>query len=320
MSAVVWTAPYVPPAPPVVGRVESPFRKLTMSWQGGDGRLWPLNDYRTGVFLQPGVEGMHLPEFEDYVQGFAGLDGQEYDGGVAKPRNVGWTLFVYSDESSQGWLEMEAAWWQSFKPRGSYGTWTVQAPDGTSRSLSCRLTSDGGFAHEKDPAMRGWAAYPVTMMADDPWWYGEPLRKTWAAALPRMMFGGGELGVDPMQFPPLYFSLANTFTSAKFTNPGDEPTWPTWRIVGPVSSLSITVDGGTITVPPVAAGHTLVVNTDPSDPSAYDGATEVSGLVDPWDPRPFPPGRTIPVTLDIAYDVGASITVEARTKYWRAFG
>ena len=317
MSAVVWAAPYLPPSPPVA---VNPFPGLTLTWTGANGDEFNLANQGCGIVLVgDSVEGMHLPEFEDYVQEFAGLDGQDYDGGVAKPRHVEWTMLIFCDASSDGWLANEKRWWASFKPRGSYGTWAVADQNGGTRRLKCRLTSDGGYAHQNDPARFGWAAYPITLIADDPWWYGEPIVGSWTPPEPKMLFGGGTLGVDPMRFPPLYHSSANTFSSATITNPGDEPTWAKWTVSGPIDSATFTVDGGSIGLPAVAAGETLVVNTDPADPTAFLDDVDVSGLVEPWDPRPFPPGETVPVTLDVDYDEGASVQVEAPTKYWRAF-
>lgn len=320
MSVVVFAAPYVPPLPPV-----NPFPGMSMLWTGSSGDAWDLNDPGSGVMLVgDSVEGMHLPEFADYVQEFAGLDGQDYDGGVAKARNVEWTVFVWSDNDSVEWVERERAWWSSFKPRGSRGTWSVALPTGERRTLRCRLTSDGGYAHINDPSRFGWAAYPITLIADDPWWYGEPITDSWGAPDTRLFFGGGDPDTDtgtPAEVgPPFFVSTSASFEEATATNVGDEPTWPKWTIKGPVTAATITVDGGSIGVPAVAAGHTLVINTDPADPTAFDGSTDKSGLIDPWDPRPIPPGETVPITIGIEYTAGASVSLFAPTRYWRAFG
>jgi hypothetical protein len=78
MSLLVFASPYTPPPPPV-----SPVAGLAMTWTGVDGHTWNLNDPDGGVcLLLDAVEGLHLPEFADYVQEFDGIDGQEYSGGA----------------------------------------------------------------------------------------------------------------------------------------------------------------------------------------------------------------------------------------------
>jgi hypothetical protein len=317
MSLLVFASPYTPPPPPV-----SPVAGLAMTWTGADGRAWNLNDPDGGVcLLLEAVEGMHLPEFADYVQEFDGIDGQEYSGGVARARQVEWPIFVFSDASSAEWLAIEQAWWGSFKPRGSVGVWTVTGPSGESRHLNCRLTSDGGYAHSMDPSAVGWAQYPVTLVADDPWWHGGPIQGgPWTPAAPVLFFGGGDPATGVQLAPPFGITPSNTFANATMFNPGDEPTYLEWTLNGPITAATITVDGGSIGIPAITAGQTLVVNTSPDNPTAFLNGTEVSGLINPWDPRPLPPQTDVAVDLAVTFGTGASITATAPTNYWRAFG
>jgi hypothetical protein len=272
------------------------------------------------ALLLDAVEGMHLPEWLDYTQEFDGIDGQEYFGGVARARHVEWPIFLFSDLSSADWLAIERAWWQSFKPRGAVGTWTVTTPAGESRSLRCRLTSDGGFAHSMDPSAAGWTQYQISLIADDPWWYGQPITGLWQAPDPVLFFGGGPSPGGTELAPPFGISPSNTFDTATLYNPGDESTWLTWTLNGPITSATITVAGGEIGIPAVASGETLVVNTSPDNPTAFLDGVDVSGTIVPWDPRPLPPQSEVPVTLAVTFGTGATVSASAPTKYWRAFG
>lgn len=295
---------------------------LLVTWTGADGHIWDLNDAGSGVILVGDVEGMHTPEFLDYVQEFDGIDGQEYSGGKARPRVVDWNIFLFSDTSSAEWLAIEKAWWGSFKPRGSYGTWSVSTPAGETRTLKCRMTSDGGYAHSMDPSKVGWAQYPVALVADDPWWHGEPITGHWEAPHPMLFFGGGD-PADPgaVELAPEFgITPSNSFETATLLNPGDEATYLTWTFTGPITEATVTVAGGSFGIPAVPAGQTLIVNTSPDNPTAFLNGTEVSGQIEPWDPRPLPPNTEVPVTINITYSPGATVDVEGPTNYWRAFG
>jgi hypothetical protein len=316
MSVLVFAAPYAPPSPPVPPTNTG----LSLTWTGANGTAWDLNDPDGGVVLVGDVEGMHTPEWVDYTQEFDGIDGQEYFGGVAKARAVEWPLFVFSDTSSADWLDVERAWWGSFKPRGSVGTWTVSSPAGESRSLKCRLTSDGGYAHSFDPSKAAWALYQVSLIADDPWWYGTPITGVWTAPAPILFFGGGAVPGGTQLAPPFGITQSNTFDTATLYNPGDEPTFPTWTLNGPITSATITVAGGSLVIPAVASGSTMIVNTSPDNPTALLNGVDVSGTITTWDPRPLPPQASVSVSMTVTSGVGASISVSAPTKYWRAFG
>ena len=96
--------------------------------------------------------------------------------------------------------------------------------------------------------------------------------------------------------------------SAELTNPGDVDVWPIWQATadgGPIT-LSISAAGGTIGIPPLASGQTVLVDTDPISGGADRGVLVGDVLTSPvaidaqlgvYQPRRVPAGATIPVGL-----------------------
>lgn len=282
MSALVYAAaPPQPPPPPV-----SPWVGYVMTWTGADGSVWALDGSQGVLLLQDGLVGLHTPQTDRYTSTAPSTAGSRHRGSRAQERIVEWSVLVYSDDSSKEWLAVDRAWWGSFD-EDQPGTWTVTDPAGRSLSLDCRLTPQND-PYGQDPALLGWALYHVQMIANQPYWRGDPVTQSWQQATPDPLFGGdGQLHV----------SSAASFASATMSNPGDVDAWLVWTVTGPMTSLSITVDGGTIATPSLIAGDTLVIDTDPAVATGLKNGVDVSGLVDPWDPRPVPKGNNVPVTF-----------------------
>lgn len=264
---VVFAAPYVPPVPP-----RNPWSGASVSWEGADGSLWSL-DPESGVFLLPGVRGLTLPPMDQFTSRLSGGHGQRFRGWSAGPREVFWPLCIFEDTTDEGWLERDAAFWRSLRPDVA-GTWTVTHPNGTSRSLKLRLTSDGDKAWDVAPGSRAWTDYGIYLVADQPFWEGQVVGSP--------VWGQDEAPVDfiPAEgAPDFYLSGASTVGNASLTNPGDVDAPLVWTVTGPTTSVSLTVGGDTIGVPfPVLDGQTLVIDT--GAPVALLDGVDVTGQLD----------------------------------------
>lgn len=296
MSALVFAVPYVPPPPPVPVWVG-----YEMTWAGADGSTWTLDGSQGVLLLQDGLVGLHFPEHDRFTSTAPSTAGSRHRGSRAQERDVEWNLLVYSDESSAEWQAIDRAFWSSFDVDDP-GVWTVADAGGRSLSLECRLVPKND-PYDRDPALHGWSLYHVQMVACEPFWRGPEVSQTWQNAAPVPFFG-----VDGQ----LHVSNSSSMTAATMNNPGDVEAWPAWTITGPMTSLSITVDGGTITIPTLASGDTLIVNTDPAVATALKNGVDVSGLVDPWDPRPIPRGDDVPVTLTVTGTGSVTATITPR--------
>lgn len=323
---IAFAAPYVPPAPPV-----SPWRGFALSWTGWDGSEWELTRPASGLFLRPGVRGLGLPEFERQSSSSPAIAGSRHRGSSTKDREVFWPLYLYSDRSSDEFYERNRAFWRSLDTERE-GTWKIVLPNGSARSLRLRLTgADDGLNH--DPIQRGWASYGINLLADQPYWVGDTVRKSWAQDDLRNYYVTTE---DRTQYGYAddvihYLSSGGELASATFSNDGDVPSYPVWKVVGPTTAVEFGVGAGRVVVPfDIPEGYAVEIDTDPVDGQVlwyglWDQATKsLIGPVDrtsELDPSsaflPIPAGQDRPLSFEMT-GLG-TIIAEVRNKYRRAF-
>ncbi|GAP53955.1 conserved hypothetical protein [Arthrobacter sp. Hiyo6] len=256
---IAYAIPYIPPAPPA-----PPWRGISLSWRGWDGSEWELTRPATGLFLQPGVRGLHLPSFDRLSSASPLVPGSRHRGTSTKDRDVFWPLYLYSDEGSTAFMERDRAFWNSLDPDAE-GTWTATVPNGGRRTLGLRLLgSDEDMSH--DPVQRGWAKYGINLLADDPYWLGETVTKSWAQGDMRNFYITAE-DRTTYGYPAdaiYYLSPGGSLGSATFTNDGDVPAYAVWTAVGPTTAVSFGVGGQDIIVPfDIPEGHAVQLDTDP---------------------------------------------------------
>jgi hypothetical protein len=293
------TLPVTPP-PPV-----SPWRRAAMSWRGWDGSEWDLSNPESGVFLTGDIEGLGMPTHQAWIGESPAVHGQYYRGHVVEPRPVFWPLFLYSDEGTDEWVELDRAFWRSLQP-GKHGTWTVGK-----RSLSCRFVDDGNHSFPRDPFYRGWAAYGVRLIADNPFWTGEPARRYWDQ-------GSGGNAFDAGPDAALVISSGSKLSTAKMTNEGDLEAWPVWTIKGPLTSVTVGVDGATVQWNvALDADDILVIDTDPTVQSAWLNGADVTDQLGTADFAPIPSGLEVPLSLTMAGT--GSVEAVITPRYYRAW-
>lgn len=306
---VVLGVPYVPPAPSVEA-----FRGLTHVldfWDGGSIELAPEN----GAFFPLGdVGGMQMPPFERHVSTSPALAGSRLRGVRTAARTFGWNLLVYTDTSSEAFEAFDSALWHGLGHPEKVNRWTVVTPAGTRRHLDFSYAG-GVDAYGRDPHTDGWVLYQPELIADSPYWMGDPITGgPWTA--------GASANFYSATSGTLFFlSKSATVASAALTNPGDVASWLQIEVDaagGAMTDITIEIGGGEIGLPDVPLGQKLVVDTDPAahSPALLDGV-DVDGLCDPWDPRPLPPGEGVP--LSITATGTGSISASFVPRYFRAW-
>lgn len=282
-----------------------------MSWTGWDGSVWNLSDPAEGVFITGDIEGLGNPSHLAWVGESPATHGQYYRGHVVEPRQVFWPTYLYSDAGTLEWLDLDRAFWRSLQP-GKHGVWSVSTPRGGKRSLSCRFVDDGRHVFERDPMIRGWASYGVSLIADSPFWTGEPVRRTWAQSDMVEFFGGAAKG------PPLHISSGSQLSSARMTNEGDLEAWPVWTITGPLTSVTVGVDDATVqwTVQ-LTADDVLVIDTDPQVQCAWLNGVDVTAQLGTADFAPIPAGVELPLSLTMAGT--GSVEAAITPRFYRAW-
>lgn len=216
------------------------------------------------VFLSDkGIEGLGNPSIDRYGDESPLLDGRVDTGWRARPRQVFWPIVIDADPSIAVWQQQQALWWKTMRPNFT-GTWRVTAPDATYRELLLRYENDGGSVYNVDPSQSGLEVHGITLVADDPWWRGPVVSRTFQTAEDDLPFYA--VTTDRV------FNLmsANTVANASWSNPGDVAAWPVYRFDGPITSFEIRQTpptpfvGADITaVYTVPAGDWLILNTDP---------------------------------------------------------
>lgn len=304
---VAYGTTIIAPPPPV-----SPWSRSAMTWTGWDGSVWELTNPKAGVFLTAaGVEGLGMPTHQAWIGESPAVHGQHYRGHVVEPRPAFWPVYLYSDADTEEWLERDRAFWRTLQP-GKHGQWALTTPGGGKRTLSCRFVDDGRHTVQRDPMLRGWATYGVSLIADNPFWTGEPVRRTWAQSTATDFYGGAA------KAPVFHISSGSQLSTAKMTNEGDLEAWPVWTIRGPLTAVTVGVDGATIQWSvALAEGDILVIDTDPTIQSAWLNGVDVTDQLGVADFAPIPAGVELPLSLTMtgAGSVEATIT----PRFYRAW-
>lgn len=234
-----------------------------IDWQGVE---WDLSGGTSGVVLLDGVRGIGMPVVQAFKATPAGLHGSRWRGMNVPERDVFWPIELFEDAGSQAWIDHDARWWATLHPE-RVGLWKVTQPSGVYRTLTCRFVDDGQKAYDVAPELVGWVDYSIALVAEDPFWYGQPELRLWGPEDEQNYYGGtggGGFG------PPYFISSGSSASSATIPNPGDVEAWPTWTVYGPATSATVGIGSELIEVPITLADETEWVRIDTSP---YAGET-----------------------------------------------
>ena len=285
--------PYTPPPVP-----RDPWTGARMYMRDRWGIRWSFCGPRgTGVRMQSGVRGLGMPAYTRFSTPYAGLAGSRHRGSRAVDREVYWPLWIWQDTDDQAWLDYDSSFWRTMDPE-EVVTWEVEQPNGTVRYLDVRFDNDSNVAFEKAPGMRKWVPYGVYLIAEQPYWRGDPIYASWGSTFqPTPFFGGpGEPGG-----PPLYISSDAILSEATVTNPGDVPGWPEYKFTGAFTGIEVTLDGFTIEYNgAMDADDVLVISTDPTKQGAFLNGVRITSSLARREYAPIPKLSTVPLTINVA--------------------
>lgn len=303
---VVSSNVHLPPLPPPL---PFPWTRLQITWYSPDGVEWDLSRPDSGVFItRDGLRGLRWPTFELGTSTSGARPGRRRRTARVAERPAELPIYVFHGDGSQAFADRWEAFQNSWDPLRP-GRLEVVSPLGR-RSLYLYFDADSEETWTYDPAFMGYARTTIQATAEDrPYWEGDPIPGRWVNGDPEPFFRDGRL------------FIANTagIANATMRNPGNVSAWPVWTITNtePAQGITVTVtvNGGTITTPAIGAGHSLTLDTDTGRARLDDG-TNYAGLLDPYNPRPVPPGAAVPLGL-VMSGFG---TVESSLipRYWRA--
>jgi hypothetical protein len=256
--------------------------------------------------------------------------GSRHRGSATKDREVFWPLYLYSDNGSAEFMARDRAFWRSLDT-DEQGIWTASLPDGSKRTLKLRLIS-AEDNQTNDPVVRGWAKYAITLLADQPYWLGEPVKKSWSQGDLRNYYIT-EADRTAFGYPPdviHYLSPGGTIDKAVFSNPGDVPAYPKWTAIGATTAVSFGVGDRSVIVPfEIPEGYAVQIDTDPVDGrilwyGQWDTTTKT--IIDPVDRTAELDPASAFVAIPAGQDRELAITMtgtgtviaEVQARYWRA--
>ena len=211
----------------------------SIEWHGWDGSVWPLHDggpdaLHRGVIMGDRVRGLHYGDLEEHASESPAVDGGQHIDYRAKPREVFFTVEVYSHVGSADFIDLDRAWWRSMLPatpraRRGPGHLVITSPTGGRRWLELYPQHRGDYDMDIDPSLVGYYVAGQYLTAHRPFWVGEPADS--GAEFVKTPAQSGFFGATAGgKGTPFLIGRSHTLNSSRASNPGDEPIWLSWRL------------------------------------------------------------------------------------------
>lgn len=299
-----------PPPPPVY---HEPRVGVAMYLTGVDGSVWDLMN--GPMSLQRGVTGLVPPDFEHRWSISPLLPGAFHQGYRIPEQPVSIPISITA-ESALALRDLDAALWRALSP-DNLCLLTLASPDAEIRTLLIRFVGAGGASFEDDPLMMRNVKYTLSFIAEDPFWQGPTIQRSFAPmTAPAQFFApSGSAGV-------LNLLPGNSTANSTVRNEGDVRVFPIYAISGSVASFSVGVGASTINYGAVANGTTVWIDTHPSRQTvgfARGDNSETAWLgVTARKFEPIPPGAEVPITVSLTTPgANALLTVELTPRFRR---
>lgn len=237
----------------------------TLTWIAPDGSSTILDG--DSFFVTKGLDGRGLPPMDNIVDEVASIDGARLRQVNVRPREIVVPLHLQAptrDALRASILSLLP----KFYTRTADGQLVVSYPDSTTRRIYCRYASGMSLEESSDRAAREYQQFLLTLLANDPFWYGDIVAASWSLGASTTFLGNP---IFPMRLSP-----SSIQGSQIVHNAGDVSAFPIWTITGPGSGLNIVNQdtGEKISLTRVlAAGEVVTIDTRPG----YRTATSSSG-------------------------------------------
>ena len=241
------------------------------TWTAADGTSLDLSDQSSGyIVTKDGTAGFFSPSYDLVADEYAGIDGATVQAIRAAPAEPTLGLYVSASSPTEFRQKLRGLV-RTMRPKAGPGTLTVRNETGEARNLDCYCR---GGMEGAEARFSAWVTAVLRFYAPDPWWYGDE----------RSVDVG--LGAGTAFFPIFPLTLAPSNVQGQFTidlSDTDAPTYPTWTITGPGSTLVLTntTTGRSIQVnTTLNPGDTMVITTSPGAQSVRRGdGTNLMGSV-----------------------------------------
>tara|TARA_R110000822_G_scaffold86391_6_gene201431 strand:- start:352 stop:1206 length:855 start_codon:yes stop_codon:yes gene_type:complete len=225
-------------------------------------------DYSNYV-LNPDFMGFNLPPSQVRIEESAG------DGGVFRHakrgvRNMDIPITVIGTDRADVQTKLRRL---GKLLQNVYGPLTLQArySDGVRLNMQAYYTG-GAEGQWGSNGGNIWARWTLSLQAPQPYWQSNELEQFTVTQ------GSTGRGLLP-ELSKLQVSSSQAFGQIIVDNTGDVPTFPTYRVEGPITGLAVT-DGvqGFSLVEPVDSGETIYVNTETGEVYDQTGANRYNIL------------------------------------------
>lgn len=285
-----------------------PAEQLGITWVGGDGAAWDLCG--GPVWLLSGARGFGMPPPVHWTQTLGLLDGASWTGMRIGARDVYLPVEVDTRLTGQ-MLTTDRSWAAGLDPR-TEGVLRVTTPDARSRELRCRYVEGAEGEYDTDPVLLGGATYGLRLVANDPYWRGEPVtaRFAYPDAAPSFFTG-----------PPFRLAPSEVLGASTVTNAGDVAATAVWRVDGPFTGFTVGIGDALVTMPLVKpAGGWVEIDMDPSRLTLLDeNGTDLWPVADEVVFTPIPPGETTLSTMLTGAAPGSAVQVSFTPRFLRAW-
>ena len=291
---------------------------LTLTWTGWTGETWTVQgDTSSRAIMElEGRAGFGMPPVTHFFTESATLDGATWDGYRVGARPFDFPVFVTGASATEARAE-QARFMATLRP-DQQGTLTVADPTGRRRFIDLRYMSGADEEFRSSTYGLYWFSHKLKMVAEQPYYYGEPIPLTFVNDGNVNFYGGGVGTLAPLY----YISNSQTLGNAVVTNPGDVDAWPVWKLYGPFSAATLTVGGAVIQFPvTVSAGQWIQIDTRPKKQTIVDQAGGNRwGDAGQVTFAPIPYSASTQLSLSLAdTDEDTKVEVEFTPNFWRAW-
>lgn len=272
----------------------------------GSSQLWLTQ--ANGWYVLRGIEGLDTPPVSLLMDDPATWDGSIYRDVRYNARDVFLPMHLQAADTDAMRTQIKTLVSFTDPKRGAV-TLSVQQYDGATRSIDGYLSMPLGNATVAGEGFN-WRRFGLTLRCPDPFWYSTVATQTFNVST-------STAGFLSSTFLPMQVSNSQVSGTVTVTNNGDADAYPVWTITGPSTSITVTVQGRTWTVPSsLGAAETLIVDTRRGQQSATVNGQLAWGRLGPGaDLSPFPPGATT-VTFDVIGATSATKVTMDWTERW----
>lgn len=276
-----------------------------------------------GVYLGTSLDGIYDPPVKTVWEEPANLPGARYLAHKIMRRDIVFGVEIVNDsEPGRTWLDRDSEWRKAWSFERDCKLWVTT--DSGRRYLSVRLGESPLVDMSTDPTLNPLNLTLMTVIAGDPFWYGEEVVHDWVLDrdlknVPLVKDGD----INPA-------AVTHEFDIAEL-NPTDQPVWPVWVISAPsrvvlpdYSWLDDDFAQRRVVMPSLVEGEDIVVDVDPRSPQvvSWSGSqvwARMAGVRFRHPISPYTRRAQLPVTIAQA-PAGAKVQLRLKRPWSRPWG